>query len=307
MISPRPGRVRDCPRAVDGLILSSPALAVSLSGPQRSLLSVLPPAAQPRYRQRAGRQRHLARPATITAYLQDPLVHDRGASARLAACLARRWPCSVSRSTRLAHAEPVAWWPVPTAWSTQGAGGLPRAHGRRGDDPCVATLFLRLFSGTPPDRATVLQACRPGCGTRLGDNARKHLFIAIQVGFNLTRTQRLMDSVNGSVCVNRMMAESINFCDLAAGSPGGSQPAAGGGDCAVRSVRCCHSLRAGGVLSAFLSSPIPARLRPGIMARPRSPAALAQTLTEVQACALARLYAEAIAQACQARECQVGA
>ena len=147
------------PEAVDGLILSSPALAVSLSGPQRLLLSVLP-ALLPNLRAGNGLDVNGIShdPATITAYLQDPLVHDR-VSARLAACLAR------GGHEVLAAA---AGWRVPTLLLVAGADRLVDPRGARqfaAQAPAAVVtthvfeaLFHELFNEAPPDRATVLQA-----------------------------------------------------------------------------------------------------------------------------------------------------
>jgi len=74
-LSPRPASWH---RGVDGLVLSSPALDAGLNGFEKLLLSVLGPAA-PNLRLSNGlKPGWISRdPATVTAYVADPLVHDR--------------------------------------------------------------------------------------------------------------------------------------------------------------------------------------------------------------------------------------
>lgn len=65
-------------RALDGLVLSSPALAIGMSGTQKALLAVLG-AVAPRLAVNNGlRPAWISRdPAVVKAYVDDPLVHDR--------------------------------------------------------------------------------------------------------------------------------------------------------------------------------------------------------------------------------------
>ncbi|HZY17180.1 MAG TPA: alpha/beta hydrolase [Ramlibacter sp.] len=119
------------PARIDGLILSSPALATRLNGFQKLLLGVLPHIA-PRLRVGNGLEpRWLSHdPAVEAAYRSDPLVHDR-ISAGLALFIAESGPRVV------AHAP---LWPVETLLLYAGA------------DRLVDPVGSRAFSSTAPPR-----------------------------------------------------------------------------------------------------------------------------------------------------------
>ncbi|RYY92032.1 MAG: alpha/beta hydrolase [Comamonadaceae bacterium] len=97
--------VAACPRNVDGLVLSSPALATRLGPVQRLLLGTLPLVA-PQVRVGNGLDPHWLShdPEVVRAYRDDPLVHDR-ISARLARFIADQGQRVVAQAAR---------WTVPT-------------------------------------------------------------------------------------------------------------------------------------------------------------------------------------------------
>jgi len=117
-------------RAVDGLVLSSPALDAGLNPVQKFLVATLPRIA-PNLRVGNGLDvRTLSHdPAVLRAYRADPLCHDR-ISARLARFIAAGGPATVARA---------ADWTVPTLllWA--------------GRDRLVDPAGSRAFAAAAPD------------------------------------------------------------------------------------------------------------------------------------------------------------
>ncbi len=118
-----------------GLVLSSPALALQLSGPQRLLLKAML-AMAPRTGVPNGLQtRYLSHdPAVIAAYKTDPLVHNRISARLLTAMLASVAYCQ-SRAPSLAF---------PLLLQVAGDDRLVDANGSR-----------QFFAQVPPERATL--------------------------------------------------------------------------------------------------------------------------------------------------------
>jgi alpha-beta hydrolase superfamily lysophospholipase len=109
-------------RPVDGLVLSSPALNPGLSGFQKFLVSTLP-AIAPGLRVGNGLKPQFIShdPMVVSAYLTDPLVHDR-ISARLARFIATAGPAVVAAAPQ---------WKVPTVLLYAGDDRLLNAQGSR--------------------------------------------------------------------------------------------------------------------------------------------------------------------------------
>ena len=116
-------------RAVDGLVLSSPALDTGMRGAQRALLAVLGPLA-PRLAVANGLDpAWISRdPAVVAAYVADPLVHDR-IPPRLARFLVDGGAATLALAPR---------WALPTLllWA--------------GSDRCVAPAGARAFADAAP-------------------------------------------------------------------------------------------------------------------------------------------------------------
>jgi len=92
-------------REVDGLVLSSPALATSASGVQKILLALLPRLAPHLCVDNGLKAKFLARdPLVVQAYSSDPLVH-RSISAGLAQWIVQQGPLTVVQAPQ---------WQVPT-------------------------------------------------------------------------------------------------------------------------------------------------------------------------------------------------
>lgn len=109
-----------CP--VDGLILSSPALNPGLSRFQKFLLATLP-ALVPNLRVGNGLKPQFLshNPEVVSAYLADPLVHDR-ICARLARFIAQAGPAVVAAAPQ---------WTLPTLLMYAGDDRLLNAQGSR--------------------------------------------------------------------------------------------------------------------------------------------------------------------------------
>ena len=109
-------------RPVDGLVLSSPALDPGLGAVQKLLLAIVPKVA-PNLRVGNGLNVDYIShdPATVAAYLADPLVHDR-ISGRLAKFIADGGPATVARA---------AQWTVPTLLMYAGGDRLVNPAGSR--------------------------------------------------------------------------------------------------------------------------------------------------------------------------------
>ncbi len=107
-------------RAVNALVLSSPALDAGLSFGQKLLLATLPKFA-PNFCVGNGLDANFIshNPATVEAYNSDPLVHDR-ISGRLARFIAQGGPAVVARA---------AQWKVPTLLMYAGADRLVNPAG----------------------------------------------------------------------------------------------------------------------------------------------------------------------------------
>lgn len=109
-------------RPVDALVLSSPALDPGLSAVQKCLVATLPRIA-PNLRVGNGLDaQYLSHdPAVPSAYLADPLCHDR-ISARLARFIAEGGPATVAQAPH---------WTVPTLLMWAGADRLVNPAGSR--------------------------------------------------------------------------------------------------------------------------------------------------------------------------------
>ena len=109
-------------RAVDALVMSSPALDPGLSAVQKILVATLP-AIAPNLRVNNGLDpRYLSHdPAVVVAYRADPLVHPK-ISARLARFIATAGPATVAAA---------AHWCVPTLLLFAGADHLVNPAGSR--------------------------------------------------------------------------------------------------------------------------------------------------------------------------------
>lgn len=133
--------------AVQGLVLSSPALDPGLSGMQKLLLAVVPRVA-PNLTLGNGLEIDLIShdPDVVTAYRRDPLVHDR-VSARLALFIAQ------TGATVIDHAPT---WRVPTLLMYAGADKLVNPDGSRAfaaaapasvvTHHCFKELFHEIFN-----------------------------------------------------------------------------------------------------------------------------------------------------------------
>lgn len=142
-------------RRVDGLVLSSPLLDPSLSVVQKFLVATLPKIA-PDFRVGNGlKQKYICHdPAVVTAYRNDPLVHDR-ISARLAALL-------VSAGAECIAGAPD--WRVPTLLMYAGDDRLVNPGGSRAfataahrqmvQAHCFEHMYHEIFN--EPDRDKVL-------------------------------------------------------------------------------------------------------------------------------------------------------
>lgn len=110
------------PRAVDALVLSSPALNPGLNRFQQFLLATLPRMA-PNLRVSNGLDANYLShdPAVVAAYRADPRVHDR-ISARLARFIADAGPHVVAQAPK---------WEVPTLLMYAGADRLVNPQGSR--------------------------------------------------------------------------------------------------------------------------------------------------------------------------------
>ncbi len=134
-------------RAVDALVLSSPALDPGLNAVQKLLLATLPRLA-PNLRVGNGLDaRYISHdPAVVAAYQNDPLCHDR-ISARLARFIADGGPATVARA---------AHWRVPTLLMWAGADRLVNPAGSRAfaaaapdsvvQSRCFEGLYHELFN-----------------------------------------------------------------------------------------------------------------------------------------------------------------
>lgn len=134
-------------RPVDGLVLSSPALATALNPVQRLLLATLP-AVAPNLRVGNGLDAdYLSHDkAVVAAYRADPLCHDR-ICARLARFIARTGPATVARARQ---------WRVPTLLLWAGADHLVDPTGSHSfaqmapanmvQGHCFTSLYHELFN-----------------------------------------------------------------------------------------------------------------------------------------------------------------
>jgi alpha-beta hydrolase superfamily lysophospholipase len=116
-------------RPVDALVLSSPALDTGMTALQRGLLSLLGPLAPNLALSNGLSPQWVSRdPATVKAYVDDPLVHDR-VTPRLA-----RFIVDDGRYVR----ERAAQWRIPTLllWA--------------GSDRCVAAAGSEAFAAAAP-------------------------------------------------------------------------------------------------------------------------------------------------------------
>ncbi len=127
-------------RAVDGLVLSSPALEIGLAGAQKLMLALLGRVA-PNFAVGNGLEPEwISRdPAVVAAYIDDPLVHDR-VSAKLV-----RFMADAGAFVR----EHAAAWRVPTLLMYAGA------------DRCVVPAGSAAFAAAAPASVVTTQAFPP--------------------------------------------------------------------------------------------------------------------------------------------------
>ncbi len=124
-------------RAVDGLVLSSPALDTGMSAAQRALLALLGPLAPGLAVSNGLKPEWISRdPAVVAAYIADPLVHDR-ITPRLARYIVDGGAATLPFAPR---------WIVPTLllWA--------------GSDRCVAPAGSKAFADAAPP-GIVQSAC----------------------------------------------------------------------------------------------------------------------------------------------------
>jgi alpha-beta hydrolase superfamily lysophospholipase len=148
-------------RALDGLVLSSPALDPGLGMVQKLLLAVLPPLA-PNLRVGNGLNPDYIShdPQVVSRYKADPLVHDR-ISARLAAFIAHGGPATIASAPS---------WSLPTLLLYAGSDKLVNPAGSRafaGAAPqtivtarCFDDLYHEIFNEAEPGRQQVLAQLR---------------------------------------------------------------------------------------------------------------------------------------------------
>ena len=116
-------------RPVDGLVLSSPALATSANLVQQMLLALLPKLAPHLCVDNGLKPEFVARdPQVVQAYVADPLVHRR-ISAGLAQWIVQQGPLTLAKAADWAH------WQVPTL--------LMYAQADRLVDPAGSAQFAR--------------------------------------------------------------------------------------------------------------------------------------------------------------------
>ncbi len=139
-------------RPVNALVLSSPALDAGLSPVQKLLLATLPKFA-PNLCVGNGLDANFIShsAATVQAYRDDPLVHDR-ISGRLARFIAQGGPAVVARA---------AQWKVPTLLMYAGADRLVNPAGSRAfaaaapagvvTSRCFDDLYHEIFNETDPE------------------------------------------------------------------------------------------------------------------------------------------------------------
>ena len=143
------------PTKVDALVMSSPALDPGLNAFQKILLATLPVIA-PNLRVNNGLDAQLIchDPAVVSAYLADPLDHDR-ISARLARFIATAGPATV---------ELAPQWTTPTLLMYAGADKLVNPAGSRAfaaqapdcvSAHCFAHMYHEIFN--EPDQAQVFE------------------------------------------------------------------------------------------------------------------------------------------------------
>jgi alpha-beta hydrolase superfamily lysophospholipase len=127
-------------RAVDGLVLSSPALDTGMSAAQRALLAVLGPLAPGLAVSNGLRPAWISRdPAVVAAYVADPLVHDR-ITPRLARFIVDGGAATLALAAR---------WTLPTLllWA--------------GSDRCVAPAGSQAFADAAPPGVVQSQCFEP--------------------------------------------------------------------------------------------------------------------------------------------------
>ena len=148
-------------RPVDGLVLSSPALATSANIVQKILLALLPKLAPHLCVDNGLKPEFVARdPQVVQAYVADPLVHRR-ISAGLAQWIFQQGPLTLAKAADWAH------WQVPTllmyaqadrlvdpAGSAQFARQAPACVEARGFDGMYHEIF------NDPDKALVFDCLK---------------------------------------------------------------------------------------------------------------------------------------------------
>ena len=148
-------------RPIDGLVMSSPALATSANIVQKILLALLPKLAPHLCVDNGLKPEFVARdPQVVQAYVADPLVHRR-ISAGLAQWIVQQGPLTLAKAADWAH------WQVPTllmyaqadrlvdpAGSAQFAMQAPACVEARGFDGMYHEIF------NDPDKALVFDCLK---------------------------------------------------------------------------------------------------------------------------------------------------
>lgn len=127
-------------RALDGLVLSSPALDTGMSAAQRALLAVLGPLAPGLAVSNGLKPEWISRdPAVVAAYVADPLVHDR----------------ITPRLARYIVDGGAAVLPLAARWT------LPTLLLWAGSDRCVAPAGSQAFAEAAPPGVVQSQCFEP--------------------------------------------------------------------------------------------------------------------------------------------------
>ena len=152
------GNARRWAREVDGLVLSSPALAAGLNLPQRALLRMLKPLV-PALRLGNGlKPEWISRdPEVVRAYLADPLVHDR-VTPRLVRFLVDEGRLVQRRAARWRTPTLLMWAGADRCVAPAGSAAFAAAAPRdvvTGQE--LPGLFHEIFNEPEPDREQVVQ------------------------------------------------------------------------------------------------------------------------------------------------------
>ena len=148
-------------RAVDGLVMSSPALDPGMNGAQKLLLALLGPVAPSLAVGNGLKPAWISRdPAVVAAYVADPLVHDR-VTPRLVRFIVDGGEWVRARA---------ASWAVPTLLLYAGS------------DRCVAPAGSRAFAAAAPKALVTAQEFAPLFHEIFNEPEQAEVFAALQAG-----------------------------------------------------------------------------------------------------------------------------